>query len=157
MSLCFLTFSRVVPNTELFINFKKSFSKSFLACWLLPDWTRLPRVLFLVLTDDPVPASEFLCVWNNFSCHTDYTRVLHIYQCSFFLVRMVDPYIAHVASWNINFENVWESSFVTLICHSSKQLLCPFKTIHEQLFSIACLWRLFTSQYKRYEDCLHVS
>ena len=33
-SILFFTFSIVLPNTELFINLKKSFSKSFLAFFL---------------------------------------------------------------------------------------------------------------------------
>ena len=86
MPLCFLVFSIVFPNTELFISHKKSFSKScmtivlnsvFISMYsfshstMLSDWTQLLSSYcepFLVLAHDLIPAWKLIFAWHIYQC-----------------------------------------------------------------------------------------
>ena len=106
MSLCFLKFSIVFPNQELFISLKKYFSKLVLAfvhssvfismCgFSQASWLNLILyVLSLVSIYDPMHSiydpihnSGLLCVYYSFSCCADYSGISCTYQFSFFGVR----------------------------------------------------------------------
>ena len=128
----------------------------------LPDWTLLLDALFVVSIYDSVSASGLLCVWHSFSCCTNYTRVFHSYEFSRFWVRTADNCVALVAFWDTQHELQGCIIFLFLY-HNFLWILrmnCCFMHLKPSIGNFCEFvhpYRLFTSQYMRYEESLFAS
>ena len=93
-----------IPNAELFINFKKSFSNSLLLLFLIvcsyqykaltiifvETW--LFCVPLLILIHYSMLVLKLLCVWHIFLCRLYYKQVFLLFKFFFFQVKMVTLY-----------------------------------------------------------------